>query len=155
MGTPFRQNCLNGNPYPPVPSAPRRLAESLAEALKPVAKENQKVHGKTAPGRKNTSANIGESVDTREQAAKEAGVSHGSMATPPSCPPEPFKWPRWHADTLPRRLVELLGVPLKVAQKWRSGFILEKLAGGLEACKPFIYKPLQLVPREGLEPSTN
>lgn len=58
------------------------LAEKLAEALRPIAKENQKAHGNTAPGRKNTSANIGKSdpINTREQAAKEAGVSHGSLA---------------------------------------------------------------------------
>ena len=140
-----------------MPSVPRRLAESLAEALKPVAEANLSAGGGDRKSKKAKSGSpiLAKAIDTREQAAKEAGVSHGSMATPPSCPPEPFKWPRWHADTLPRRLVELLGVPLKVAQKWRSGFILEKLAGGLEACKPFIYKPLQLVPREGLEPSTN
>lgn len=56
------------------------LAEKLAEALKPKAKENQKQHGNTAPGRKNTSVNIDNSVNTREQAAKEAGVSSGSLA---------------------------------------------------------------------------
>jgi hypothetical protein len=66
-----------------VPSAPRRLAESLAEALKPVAKENQKVHGKTAPGRKNTSANIGESVDTREQARQGSGSVAWVNGSPP------------------------------------------------------------------------
>jgi 16S rRNA G966 N2-methylase RsmD len=59
-----------------------KLAENLAEALRPKAKEKQKQHGNTAPGRKNTSASIGksDSINTREQAAKEAGVSHGSLA---------------------------------------------------------------------------
>lgn len=55
-----------------------RLAKTLAEALKPLAKENQKARkGKQRGADK--SANIGEVVDAREQAAKEAGVSHGSM----------------------------------------------------------------------------
>ena len=57
------------------------LAEALAEALKPKAKENQKQHGGTAPGKsKNTSVNIDGSVDCREQACKEASVSLGSMS---------------------------------------------------------------------------
>lgn len=49
--------------------------------MRPKAKENQKAHGKTAPGlTKDTSVNIDGSVDVREQAAKDAGVSHGSLA---------------------------------------------------------------------------
>ena len=54
------------------------LAEKLAEALKPKAKENQKVRKGGQRGA-DKSANIGEVVDTREQAAREAGVSHGSL----------------------------------------------------------------------------
>jgi N6-adenosine-specific RNA methylase IME4 len=58
-----------------------QLAEKLAAALKPQAKENQQAHGGTAPGRKKTlSPILAEVIDSREQAAKEAGVSHGSMA---------------------------------------------------------------------------
>ena len=58
------------------------LAEKLAEALKPLAKENQKAGG---GDRKSSRAKSGlpilaEPINTREQAAKEAGVSHGSMA---------------------------------------------------------------------------
>jgi hypothetical protein len=55
------------------------LAEKLAEALKPKAKENQLSGLKKGKSR---SAKIGETepLDTREQAAKEAGVSHGSLS---------------------------------------------------------------------------
>lgn len=53
------------------------LARRKEELLRPLAKENQKEHGGTAPGRtKNTSGKIAESVpiDTRKQSAKTAGV---------------------------------------------------------------------------------
>lgn len=56
----------------------------LVLALKPLyearAKENQIKHGLTAPGKNNTSANLGESVDVREELAKKANISHGTMA---------------------------------------------------------------------------
>jgi hypothetical protein len=58
--------------------------EKLADALRPKAKEKQRKAGpKQGRGKKATAfANIGESdpIDTREQAAKEAGLSHGSLA---------------------------------------------------------------------------
>jgi hypothetical protein len=54
------------------------LAEKLAEALRPKAKENQKARKGKQPGA-DKSVNIDGLVDVREQAAKEAGVSVGSM----------------------------------------------------------------------------
>lgn len=55
------------------------LAEKLAEALRPMAKEKQLAGLKKGKSR---FANIGKTdqINTREQAAKEAGVSHGSLA---------------------------------------------------------------------------
>ena len=57
------------------------LAERLAEALKPKAKENQKVRKGGQRGA-DKSANIGEVVDTREQAAKEAGGEKAGRGRP-------------------------------------------------------------------------
>ena len=54
------------------------LAEKLAEALRPKAKENLKLP--TGGKNKTTLPILAKSIDTREQAAKEAGVSHGSLA---------------------------------------------------------------------------
>jgi len=52
------------------------LAAKLAEALKALAKENQKLSkGRSKKG----SPILADLIDTREQAAKEAGVSHGSL----------------------------------------------------------------------------
>ena len=57
------------------------LAEKLAEALRPKAKENLSTGGKAAGrGRPKGSPILAKAIDTREQAAKEAGVSHGSLA---------------------------------------------------------------------------
>ena len=81
------------------------LAEKLAEALKPKAKENQKVRKGGQRGA-DKSANIGEVVDTREQAAKEAGVSHGSMAA--------FKSKGWTQE----RIGEVLGVTRQAIALW-------------------------------------
>lgn len=54
-----------------------QLAEKLAAALKPQAKENQR----QSEGRgKKGSPILADLIDSRERAAKEAGVSHGSMA---------------------------------------------------------------------------
>jgi hypothetical protein len=67
------------------------LAEKLAEALRPLAKEKQRQHGGTGPGiKKNTSVNIDGSVDAREAAVKEANVSAGSMSA--------FKYVKANAD---------------------------------------------------------
>jgi len=55
------------------------LADVYAGLLEPKAKANQKDHGGTAPGRKNTSPKIGESVDSTKEAARKAGVGHGSL----------------------------------------------------------------------------
>ena len=51
------------------------LAERLAEALKPQAKENQGTRNDIPP----ILAKGFKPIDAREQAAKEAGVSHGSL----------------------------------------------------------------------------
>ena len=52
------------------------LAEKLAEALKPKAKENQR----GGQGGILLPPILAKAIDARERAAKEAGVSHGSMA---------------------------------------------------------------------------
>jgi len=59
-----------------------QLAEKLAAALKPQAKENQQAGGgdRKSKNRKSGSSILTEPTDSREQAAKEAGVSVGSMA---------------------------------------------------------------------------
>jgi len=50
----------------------------LEEIYRAIAKRRQGEHSTTAPGRpKNTSAEFGNSVDTREEIAKVAKVSHG------------------------------------------------------------------------------
>jgi hypothetical protein len=51
------------------------LAEKLAEALRPLAKENQR----KSQGRGKKGLPIVANLFSREQAAKEAGVSHGSL----------------------------------------------------------------------------
>ena len=84
------------------------LAEKLAEALKPQAKENQKAGG---GDRKSSRAKSGlpilaEPINTREQAAKEAGVSHGSMAA--------FKSKGWTQE----RIGEVLGVTRQAIALW-------------------------------------
>jgi len=58
------------------------LAEALAEALAPKAKENMATGGKkSGRGRKQGSPKLATPIpDVREQAAKEAGVSEGSMS---------------------------------------------------------------------------
>ncbi len=57
------------------------LAEKLAEALRPKARENQKgFKGNQHTGPLPILAKDQATIDTREQAAKEAGVSHGSLA---------------------------------------------------------------------------
>ena len=81
--------------------------EVLDEALKPKARENQKAGLETSSKRgADKSANIGEVVDTREQAAKEAGVSHGSMAA--------FKSKGWTQE----RIGEVLGVTRQAIALW-------------------------------------
>ena len=79
------------------------LAEKLAEALKPKAKDNQKAGG---GDRKSSRAKSGlpilaEPINTREQAAKEAGVSHGSLTA--------FKFLKENAS--PEVLAELMHNP--------------------------------------------
>jgi len=56
------------------------LAERLAEALKQKAKENQKAGLETSSKRGGKVLPIlAEPINSRAQAAKEAGVSHGSL----------------------------------------------------------------------------
>ena len=56
------------------------LAEALAEALAPKAKENLKTSTGGSNPRPLPILAKAETINTREQAAKEAGVSHGSLA---------------------------------------------------------------------------
>lgn len=57
------------------------LAEKLADALRPKAKQNQRAAGNPLGKDKSGSGNIAKStpINTRAQAAKEAGVSDGSL----------------------------------------------------------------------------
>lgn len=73
------------------------LAEKLAEALRPKAKENQK----QSKGRgKKGSSKLTDLIDVREQAAKEAKVSAGSMHA--------YAFVKQHADaaTMQRLLID-------------------------------------------------
>jgi DNA-binding XRE family transcriptional regulator len=83
------------------------LAEKLAEALWPKAKENR-LAGNKAGGKSKVklSSILTETIDTREQAAKEAGVSHGSMAD--------FKSKGWTQE----RIGEVLGVARTTVELW-------------------------------------
>jgi len=56
------------------------LAEALAEALAPKAKENLKTSTGGSNPRPLPILAKAETINTREQAAKEAGVSHGSLS---------------------------------------------------------------------------
>ena len=54
---------------------------TLAEVIRPKAAANKRDAGKaTGRGRKKVPPILAEPIDTREQAAKEAGVSHGSLS---------------------------------------------------------------------------
>jgi DNA-binding XRE family transcriptional regulator len=78
------------------------LAEKLAEALKPKAKENQR----GGQGGILLPPILAKAIDARERAAKEAGVSHGSMAA--------FKSKGWTQE----RIGEVLGVTRQAIALW-------------------------------------
>ena len=81
------------------------LAEALAERLKPKAKENLKASGgdRKSSKAKSGSPILGKAIDTLKQAAKEAGVSHGTLAA--------FRMVQKHADGA--TMAELLTNPEK------------------------------------------
>lgn len=62
------------------PSQRAAVAVELLPELQKAAKERQKEHGGTAPGRKNTSPKNGGSVESTKQAAALVGVSHGYVS---------------------------------------------------------------------------
>ncbi len=83
------------------------LAERLAEALKPMAKENQKAGLETSSKRGGKVHPIlGEPIECLKQAAKEAGVSHGSLAA--------FKSKGWTQE----RIGEVLGMAQQTLSRW-------------------------------------
>ena len=55
------------------------LALKLEDIIKKRAKENQRIHGGTAPG-KSLSQNSAEVIETRKVLARIAGVSHDTIA---------------------------------------------------------------------------